>query len=1398
MSCRKLLVVLFFLICQLNLFAQKEAYKFIRVEDNTGLSYSQINCILKDSQEYMWFGTMTGLSRYDGYAIKTFQHNAKDSTSINDNRVKNIYEGPDGLLWALTATALNIYNPQTETFYSQPQKVLKKYGIPAPSITSIVKDFKGNYWFLTPIGELFKYATQNGKTTKVVANPTKSLTSVRNKIVDFKEDKYGDFWLMYANGELAKLSGTSYQITYRNYFLRDKQRQNEQEYALFIDDAGDCWINPKSDYRGVFYFNHQSKQFSAINKNSVKPQLNTDVVSTIAQDNEGLIWIATDHGGINIINKKDFSVRYLLHNPDDEKSLSQNSIYALYKDNTGIMWVGTFKDGVHYYHPYADKFRLYKHQANNSFSLQFNDVNRFVEDAKGNLWIGTNGGGLLYFDRQTGQFKQYLHNPNDPKSLSNNIIVGLYLDQEQILWIGTYMGGLNKYDGKEFTRYRHDPKVPASLADDRVWDILEDSQKNLWIATLGGGLDQLDRQTNTFRHYKPGSSKAIHSLYINQIMEDNAGYIWLATANGLEKMNRETGVFTNYINQAVDPKGAGNNSVSTLLEDSRGFIWCGTDEGLHLFNKSTQAFKSFRKADGLPDNSVMSIVEDNQHNLWLSTRNGLSNLIIKKESKNDNLSFSFKNYDKSDGLQDVSFNTNAGFKTRSGELVFGGGKGINIFDPQSLAINKIAPKVILTGLQLFNQNVEPNKKVGDRVIISQPISQIPELRLKYHENMFSLSFAALNYLLPDKNQFYYKLEGFNDNWLRSDGKSPKATFTNLNPGTYIFRVKGSNNDGVWNENGVALKIIIQPPFWKTIPALIAYGVLLILALWVARRMVQNRERLTYRLQQEREEVKRLHDLDVLKVKFFTNVSHEFRTPLTLILAPLESMMQTVMDTEHKNQLQLIHRNAKRLLNLVNQLLDFRKMEVQEIPFKPVKADIISFIKDITCSFTDLAERKQIQFSFISPLEQLETFFDPDKLEKILFNLLSNAFKFTEAGGNIMVKLKITSALGNTDEPKQLQISVSDTGIGIAAENKDKIFKPFFQSELPGTLINQGSGIGLSITKKFVKQHGGSIGVKSKLQEGSCFIVQLPIADNAIVTPLTPPLPTPIPSLQPVLQPETISKVNEAHKPGKKPVVLLVEDNEDFRFYLKDHLKSYFTIHEAANGKDAWKLVLTLMPSLIVSDVMMPVMDGIELSKKLKKDPRTAHLPVILLTSNATQEQEIIGYETGANDYITKPFNFNILLSRIKNLIAQQARYQDALQQKLDVKPQDIAITSAEEKLVQTTIAVIEKFMADPEFSVEDLSRELGMSRAYLYKKLLAITGRAPLEFIRVIRLKRAAQLLKESHLSVSEVAYQVGFNNPKKFSSYFKLEFKCLPSVYAAENKLIPSYNKTELTIKEA
>jgi signal transduction histidine kinase/ligand-binding sensor domain-containing protein/DNA-binding response OmpR family regulator len=1375
----KLKAFLFVFLMQFTLLtvkAQNTQFRFSHLDINAGLSHNQVNCIYKDKKGFMWFGTLSGLNKYDGYSFKSFKHVAGDSTTLDDDYIVSINPGPENKLWIETRTGFNIYDPATEKFSRNLRDFMYKIKVYDTYILAIKKDRFGNFWFLEHNIKqgLFKYDPVKKETINLLHKDGDTTSIYSNLVTDLSVDSKGNIWLISGTGVLERLDPKSYKVNYR-LKLGPLPAALSSTYKIFIDKQDDIWAFVPSYSKGVFYISPKNKIFKHILK--ATGSINTDVISDVTQDDKNRMWIATDHGGMNLLNKQDFKTQYLLNREDDDKTVGQNSLTCVYVDDIGIIWCGSYKRGISYYHQSIIKFASYTHHLSDKSSLPFSDVNNFAEDKLGNIWIGTNGGGLIYWDRKTGGFKQYLHNAADKNSLTNNVVVKLFIDHEQKLWIGTYYGGLDCFDGKVFKHYRHSDANANSISEDRVCALAEDSDHNLLVGTLSAGLNVLDKNRNVvalYRYEGDMSENSVHSNYISSVIEDRHKNLWIVTAYGLDLLVKKSHRFLHYLHDDKDPSSLINNNTNNILEDKDGLIWVSTREGISIFDYKTGKFTNINKLDGLPDNTVIDMQEVSRNNIWVSTPNGLSSIFIDRSAAK--LKFRFVNYNETEGLQGREFTENSSYKTREGELLFGGGNGFNIFKPSNILDSKNPPNLVFTDLQIFNQSLKAGDKVNGSVILTQSIVDLKDLKLKYNDNVFAIEFAALNYFNPDKIKYQYKMDGFDKGWINADNKVRKATYTNLDPGGYVFRVRAGNNES-WNGHELTLNINISPPFWKTTWAYILYTLLAVGSLLYLRRRGIQKIRLQFSIEKEREEAQRMHELDLMKIKFFTNVSHEFRTPLSLIMAPVDKILKQITEPEVQRQLMLVNRNAKRLLNLVNQLLDFRKMEYQELKLHKMNGDIIGFIKDLSFAFTDVADQKSIRFIFDSEIETYYTSFDHDKIERIMFNLLSNAYKFTHEGGQVSVLINLIDK--KAIEQQLLEIRVIDTGIGIVADKLDKIFDPFFQNDLPGSMLNQGSGIGLSITKEFVKLHEGEIYVESEVDQGSCFTVLLPLVqlDISVFTDTLLPPDHPI---EPALL-NGLSKI-DSHKEsrdGKKPTVLLVEDNEDFRFYIKDNLKSAFNVIEAENGKKGWQKALAQHPNLIVSDISMPEMNGIDLCLKIKNDKRTSHIPVILLTALTGEDQQLKGLETGATDYLTKPFNFEILQSKIRNILSQQESMRKTYTKQVEVSPTEMHTDSPDEQFIKKVLILIDNNISNPNFSVEELSNEVFVSRYTLYKKILAMTGKTPNELVRSMRLKRAAQLLETGHLTISQICHKVGFKSQKYFVKMFKAEYNTIPSKYA-------------------
>lgn len=811
-----------------------------------------------------------------------------------------------------------------------------------------------------------------------------------------------------------------------------------------------------------------------------------------------------------------------------------------------------------------------------------------------------------------------------------------------------------------------------------------------------------------------------------------------------------------------------NDAVNHVYKDSRGLVWIATREGLNVYDTRRHMFLDLSPVAEAKGNFIAAITEDQERNMWVSTSRKVIRVTVASDGKGSYL-FDSRAYNSEDGLQNCDFNQRSIKTLHNGIIAIGGLYGVNVFAPDHIRYNKMLPNVMFTGLSLFDEAVKVGQSYGGRVLIEKELNDVENVEFDYKQNIFSVSFASDNYNLPEKTQYMYKLEGFNNDWLTLPVGVHNVTFTNLAPGKYVLRVKAINSDGYVGIKEATLGIVVNPPFWMSWWAYLLYAAGLVVVLFLARYRMLKREREKFHLQQIENEVAKNEEINNMKFRFFTNVSHELRTPLTLIISPLEGMLKETTDELQSTRLQLMYRNAQRLLHLVNQLLDFRKGEMSTHQLSLSEGDIISYVHSVCNSFLLMADKKHIQFSFFSGIDTFSMAFDADKVGKIVMNLLSNAFKFTPEGGRVTVMIEHV-----TGTPDTLEIKIADTGIGISDVDKEHIFDRFYQADHKGVEETTGNGIGLSLVRDFVTLHEGEVKVFDNIGTGSVFVIQFPV--KHVETQVQLPEETGM-SVGDEEDREMKEEVRE--ETGRKdfPLLLVVDDNEDFRIFMRYSLELQYRVKLAVNGNEAWEMMQEELPDLVISDVMMPQMDGNELCRLIKQDKRTAHIPVILLTARQNTEAKLEGLQTGADDYVTKPFNMTILVLRIRKLI-ELSRYHRVTQGMIDPAPSEIVITSLDEKLIEKAIKYVEDNMSRTELSVEELSRELGMSRVHLYKKLLQITGKTPIEFIRVIRLKRAAQLLRESQLHVSEVAFEVGFNNPKYFSRYFKDEFGVLPSVY--------------------
>ena len=1042
----------------------------------------------------------------------------------------------------------------------------------------------------------------------------------------------------------------------------------------------------------------------------------------------------------------------LVAHDDNGRSLPHNTIYDLYADRDGIMWVGTYKKGVSYYSESIFKFNMY----------EWGDITCIEQADENKLWLGTNDHGILLWNRFTGKAEPFWR---DAEGQLPNPVVSMLKSKDGKLWVGTFNGGLYCMNGSQVRSYKEG--VGNALASNNVWALVEDDKGRIWIASLGGGLQCLEPSSGTFETYTSNNSALLENNVTSLCWGDD-NTLFFGTANqGVGMMDMRTREIKKVQGQSGSMKMS-NDAVNHVYKDSRGLIWIATREGLNVYDVRRHLFLDLSPVAEAKGSFIAAITEDQERNMWVSTSRKVIRVTVASDGKGSYL-FDSRAYNSEDGLQNCDFNQRSIKTLHNGIIAIGGLYGVNIFAPDHIRYNKMLPNVMFTGLSLFDEAVKVGQSYGGRVLIEKELNDVENVEFDYKQNIFSASFASDNYNLPEKTQYMYKLEGFNNDWLTLPLGVHNVTFTNLAPGKYVLRVKAINSDGYVGMKEATLGIVVNPPFWMSWWAYLLYTIGLVVVFFLARYRMLKREREKFHLQQIENEVAKNEEINNMKFRFFTNVSHELRTPLTLIISPLEGMLKETTDELQSTRLQLMYRNAQRLLHLVNQLLDFRKGEMSTHQLSLSEGDIISYVHSVCNSFLLMADKKHIQFSFFSGIDTFSMAFDADKVGKIVMNLLSNAFKFTPEGGRVTVMIEHVAGT-----PDMLEIKIADTGIGISDVDKEHIFERFYQADHKGVEETTGNGIGLSLVRDFVTLHEGEVKVFDNIGTGSVFVIQFPV--KHVETQVQLPPETGI-SIGEEEDKEIKEETREETERKDFPLLLIVDDNEDFRIFMRYSLELQYRVKLAVNGNEAWEMMQEELPDLVISDVMMPQMDGNELCRLIKQDKRTAHIPVILLTARQNTEAKLEGLQTGADDYVTKPFNMTILVLRIRKLI-ELSRYHRVTQGMIDPVPSEIVITSLDEKLIEKAIKYVEDNMSRTELSVEELSRELGMSRVHLYKKLLQITGKTPIEFIRVIRLKRAAQLLRESQLHVSEVAFEVGFNNPKYFSRYFKDEFGVLPSVY--------------------
>ena len=1336
--------------------------------------------MLQDSKGFMWFGTFNGLNRYDGYDFKVFKYNPNDSSCLSHNYITALYEDENGNLWIGTSDGLNRYDRKMNRFKSFRHQKDDLNSISDNQIETILQDSDGRLWIGTRNGGLDIFNPQLENFTHYSYNEKKLKTMSNYFIRVLFEDSYGNVWIAHSDGTLNILIRNHDRLT--DVSIHEEKLTRSRINAIVESSDKSIWIGTQGD--GLYRVKYENGVieiishfvFSSTQKNSIT---SNNILCLMLE--KSTLWIGTEDEGINLLNINTGTIQYYKHDPTNDSSLNHDSVWSIYEDRAGDVWIGVYAHGINLLTPRKSYFQHFKHHPGDDNCLSHDMVNSILQDKYNNLWIATDGGGLNFFNRGEDRFYNFDVNNSNIKT---NVIVSLFEDRDGFLWLGTWSDGLYKFN-KSTQTFIHYTKEKHGLGSNRILHIEENVDGGLWLCTFWGGLTYFNSENGTVEIYNKSNS-GLSDDDVRVVLQDYHDNLWIGTDVGLDLFDPRTKTFINYKHDEADEFSISKGFIHSLIQSRDSTIWVGTTGGLNKFDLENERFVRYSTMDGLPNDEIKTIIEGEDGVIWVSTNNGIS--------KFDTKTRSFKNYDISDGLQGNEFNARSGIRSSTNEIIFGGNNGFNIFQPDNIKDNPYVPPVVITDFKIFNESVHIG---GDNSPLQKHINETDYLELSYRDAVISFEFSALNYISPEKNQYAYMMEGFESNWNYVKARRT-ATYTNLDPGNYVFRLKASNNDGLWNTEGQSIDIKINPPFWRT---WWAYLVEIMVGLTIIAFVINyftGRQRMKNALKIEHLQLEKMYEMDQMKTQFFANISHEFTSPLTLILSPLEKLISyNNIDDKIKSSLILVQRNARRLKRMIGQLKDIQKIETGDLQLSLSRGNIIEYIDGIVNSFRDYAEDHHIRFQFSTAQESVIVWFDPDKLDKIIYNLLSNAFKFTPDNGEISVTVttlfseerKITNIHSQTAN-KYIEISVRDNGIGIPENEIEHIFQRYYKvGERKGQRY-EGSGIGLAFVHELVQLYQGQISVVSKEGEGAQFIVQIPIDENFLEENqlvgdfnvnketnllLQESSENNIPSIDASIMDTTKEDIMDSS------VILIVEDDPEIRKYMKSSLKTHYRISSAQNGAEGLEKALKIIPDLVISDIKMPEISGTQLCKYLKNDERTSHIPVILLTAYSSHEYKIKGLSEGADAYLTKPFRIDVLETQISNLLNSRNKLKQKYSREILLGPKKIKITDIDEKFLRRIIDVIEKHISDNEFNADVLSKELGMSRMQLYRKLRGLIDQTVHEFIRNIRLKRAVQLLGEKRMTITEVAYEVGFNDLTYFARCFRKQYKKSPSEYMSQ-----------------
>lgn len=1335
------------------------------------LSNSLINAVYQDRKGFIWIATENGLNKFDGTRFSIYRHNATDSTSLKNNYVRTLFEDSRGNFWIGCINGLQRYDRATDNFHEL--FISRKDGRKNPHITSIIERRNGDLWIATSgQGAISLKKNSNPASFHIETELTDRIGS--NYLNVIFEDSRQNLWIATEEKGLYRYSPESKEL---KSYKAPYHIAGDDVSAICEDAHGQIFVGTLT--KGLFRLS--SRQEGNFEPILYQNRMNLNI-RTLIIDTRGKLIIGTDGEGVKEYQpQQDIIVDSEINaGPFD---FSKSKVHSLIEDKDHNLWLGIFQKGLILVPGISNKFDYYGYKSIHNNTIGSSCVMAIHTDEQATIWIGTDNDGLYAINDQGKQLRHYTHQAGNPQSVPGTILC-LYEDSNQELWLGSYFDGLARINKQTGTCQDVTSLLQGNLnaGKPKVSCIIEDKNKNLWVGTYGSGLYKINLPTQHVTYYESTRNEnddwSINRLpndWISYLLEDKEGMIWIGTYKGLAVLNPQTDNFINYKKQNNLLPGY---VVYSLLESSNGEIWAGTSEGLVCLNKDRLTPVLFTTADGLPSDIICGLAEDEKKNIWISTHQGISKLNPPEKK--------FINYYAGDGLQGNEFTRTAVFKDKRGKIFFGGTNGVTAFYPQDITEIKKEMNVLITGFHVANRPVKKGDKSGNNVITDTAVMDTEQFTLAYNENTFSIDFSVLEFSNPDRISYQYKIKELGDEWISTQPGTNRVTYSSLKPGKYTFSVQARDHNNFSNIRTVT--IAITPPWYQTWWAKVIWGCLGALLIYALTMYILSR----IRHRQEVMRQKHMEQINEAKLQFFINISHEIRTPMTLIISPLEKLLAE--HSEKQPVYLMIYRNAQRILRLINQLMDIRKLDKGQMHLKFRETDIVGFINDLMQTFNYQAQKKNITFTFEKELEgadSLKVWIDLNNFDKVLMNVLSNAFKYTHEGGNIEVSLKT----GHNDAYRSalkdyFEIDITDNGIGIDKNKIEQIFERFYQIDNDMTQSNFGTGIGLHLSRSLVELHHGIIKAENREDgQGTRFIIRLPLGSNHLkAEELENPEETgsePTISQLPkdsIYETEEENKTNEyrKHKAKTRYRVLIVEDDEEIRRYIRSELDSDFRIYECTNGREGLETILKEKPDLVISDVMMPEMDGITLCRKIKQNININHIPIILLTAKSKAEDQIEGLEIGADAYIVKPFNTELLRTTISNLIANRERLRGKLvgEQQVEEKITKIEMKSNDEILMSKVMKTINDHLADPTLNVEMLAANVGMSRVHMHRKLKELTNQSARDFIRSIRLKQAANLLREKNLSVSEVAYATGFSNLSHFSNTFRDFYGISPSEY--------------------